>query len=73
MDAAHELGHLVLHRHLKEKNLTEIGAFKEIERQAFYFAGAFLLPERAFHRKYGRPRSMLLLPSRKGGEPLLGQ
>jgi Zn-dependent peptidase ImmA (M78 family)/DNA-binding XRE family transcriptional regulator len=55
MDAAHELGHLVLHRYLKEKNLTEIGAFKEIERQAFYFAGAFLLPAESFTSEVWSP------------------
>lgn len=55
MDAAHELGHLVLHRHLKEKNLTEIGAFKEIERQAFAFAGAFLLPAETFAAEVWSP------------------
>jgi Zn-dependent peptidase ImmA (M78 family)/transcriptional regulator with XRE-family HTH domain len=55
MDAAHELGHLVLHRHLKEKNLTEIGAFKEIERQAFAFAGAFLLPSETFPSEVWSP------------------
>lgn len=55
MDAAHELGHLVLHRHLKEKNLTEIGAFKEIERQAFLFAGAFLLPGETFASEVWSP------------------
>lgn len=55
MDAAHELGHLVLHRHLKEKNLAEIGAFKEIERQAFAFAGAFLLPGESFSSEVWSP------------------
>ena len=55
MDAAHELGHLVLHRHLKEKSLTEIGAFKEIERQAFCFAGAFLLPSESFSSEVWSP------------------
>lgn len=55
MDAAHELGHLVLHRHLREKNLTEIGAFKEIERQAFAFAGAFLLPGESFASEVWSP------------------
>lgn len=37
-DAAHELGHLVMHRH------TEPGS-KEIEGQAHDFAASFLLPE----------------------------
>lgn len=36
-DAAHELGHLVLHRHANPKG-------KEVERQANSFASAFLMP-----------------------------
>lgn len=48
MDAAHELGHLVLHHSLKPKTLNNGADFKEIERQAFYFAGAFLMPAESF-------------------------
>jgi Zn-dependent peptidase ImmA (M78 family) len=46
LDAAHELGHLVLHRNLNQKDLD--GHFYLIEEQAMAFAGAFLLPPREF-------------------------
>ena len=55
LDAAHELGHLVLHRNLSEKALTDAAAFKEIERQAFQFAGAFLLPAETFAAEIWAP------------------
>lgn len=55
MDAAHELGHLVLHRGLKPKTLNNGADFKEIERQAFYFAGAFLMPEESFPSEIWSP------------------
>lgn len=45
-DAAHELGHLVLHRYLKETEFNK--RYKEIEAQAHLFAGAFLLPAESF-------------------------
>lgn len=45
LDAAHELGHMVLHRHVK--NLKS-STFRLMEEQAYYFAGAFLLPEQTF-------------------------
>jgi Zn-dependent peptidase ImmA (M78 family) len=48
LDLAHELGHLVLHGHLKNLPLADKAVFKEIERQAFLFAGAFLLPAESF-------------------------
>jgi Zn-dependent peptidase ImmA (M78 family) len=47
-NAAHELAHLVLHRHLSEADLRKPALFAEIERQAFRFGGAFLLPGDAF-------------------------
>jgi Zn-dependent peptidase ImmA (M78 family) len=55
MDAAHELGHLVLHRRLEEKSLKSTGDFKEIERQAFYFAGALLMPAESFSSEIWSP------------------
>lgn len=55
LDAAHELGHLVLHRDLTERSLYDAAAFKEIERQAFYFAGAFLLPAESFGAEVWSP------------------
>lgn len=42
MDAAHELGHAILHRNVTEEELKK--DLKEIERQAFRFASAFLMP-----------------------------
>lgn len=48
MDAAHELGHAILHR-----NVTKIELAKElkvIEKQAFRFASAFLMPETTYVR-----------------------
>lgn len=66
MDAAHELGHLVLHHKLKPKTLKNTADFKEIERQAFYFAGAFLMPEESFASEIWSPslNSFLVLKER---------
>lgn len=55
MDAAHELGHLVLHRGLEEKLLNSGADFREIERQAFDFAGAFLMPGESFAAEVWTP------------------
>ena len=55
MDAAHELGHLVLHRSLKPQTLKNSADFKEIERQAFDFAGAFLMPAESFSAEIWSP------------------
>jgi len=46
MDAAHELGHAVLHGRVSKTDLKS--DLKEIERQAFRFASAFLLPESTY-------------------------
>lgn len=54
-DAAHELGHLILHRH--EKSLDS----KRIEDEANEFAAAFLLPRETFERECpDRPELSLL-------------
>ena len=47
-DAAHELGHLVLHRSVDGKSLRRSSDFKLLERQAHQFASAFLLPAVAY-------------------------
>lgn len=52
-DAAHELGHLVLHRNLT--NLDFAKRYPEIERQAHLFAGAFLLPAESFAAEVSSP------------------
>lgn len=47
-DAAHELGHLILHRNLDRRRLRNLADHKEVELQAHRFAGAFLLPRDSF-------------------------
>jgi Zn-dependent peptidase ImmA (M78 family)/transcriptional regulator with XRE-family HTH domain len=51
IDVAHEIGHLVLHQRV-DRRFVEANpkTHAEIERQAFRFAGAFLMPEAAFRR-----------------------
>jgi Zn-dependent peptidase ImmA (M78 family)/DNA-binding XRE family transcriptional regulator len=50
-DAAHELGHLVLHKNVNAKALKKSSDFKIIEDQAHHFASAFLLPAMAYHKE----------------------
>lgn len=52
-DAAHELAHLVLHRHIGED--TKEALHKDLEKQAHMFAGAFLLPAATFGRDFVTP------------------
>lgn len=47
-DAAHELGHIILHAHVSPEVLVRADRFKLIESQAHRFAGAFLLPCASF-------------------------
>lgn len=47
-DAAHELGHLIMHRNVDRKALTKASDFKILEQQAHYFGGAFMLPATSF-------------------------
>jgi Zn-dependent peptidase ImmA (M78 family) len=47
-DAAHELGHLILHRKVAAKSVASTDMHGSIERAAFRFAAAFLLPAKAF-------------------------
>ena len=47
-DAAHELGHIILHDPFLDLNDMDKEQFKEIEREANDFAAAFLLPKEAF-------------------------
>lgn len=47
-DCAHELGHLVLHRHIDKTALATSAICKLIEKQAHRFASAFLMPEQEF-------------------------
>jgi Zn-dependent peptidase ImmA (M78 family) len=54
-NVAHELAHLVLHRHVKQPKLSTPEEFKEIERQAHLFAAAFLLPAETFSSELFSP------------------
>lgn len=55
-DLAHELGHLVMHRHIDGAEIEDKATLKEIERQADRFAGAFLLPKHSFPNEVFTPR-----------------
>lgn len=50
-DAAHELGHLILHRNVDEKSLKRSSEFKLLENQAHQFASAFILPAMAYGKE----------------------
>lgn len=66
-DLAHEIGHLVLHRHIQRT--TDNARHKLMEQQAHRFAGAFLLPAETFASEVRVPPSLddlLLLKHRWG-------
>lgn len=54
-DAAHELGHLLLHRKVDRKRINSKEDFKLIEQQAHRFAAAFLLPGKSFAAELWTP------------------
>ncbi|XXY16013.1 ImmA/IrrE family metallo-endopeptidase [Sorangium sp. So ce216] len=47
-DVAHELGHLLMHRHIDQAQVNSASGFKLIEQQAHRFASAFLFPQKSF-------------------------
>lgn len=55
-DAAHELGHLVLHRWIGPEELEDKARQKKIEAEADHFASAFLLPRKSFPNEIYSPR-----------------
>lgn len=66
-DAAHELGHICLHKNIHFSRDREFHG--EMERQAHRFAGAFLLPAESFSAEIRLPPtldSLLLLKQRWG-------
>lgn len=66
-DAAHELGHLVLHRHLEPNGSA--AAHKLTEQQAHRFASAFLAPPESYLAELRMPvslASLLVLKPRWG-------
>jgi len=54
-DAAHELGHCILHRNVTTQQERDPLLNKIIEQQAFRFAGAFLFPRESFLSEVGYP------------------
>ncbi len=55
-DAAHELGHLILHRWIEQEEISDPKILKRIEWEADRFAGAFLLPKKSFPNEFYTPR-----------------
>jgi len=53
MDGAHELAHAVLHRNVTAREFHE--NLKEIEKQAFRLASAFLMPSTTYPHEVRRP------------------
>lgn len=51
-DAAHELGHLLLHRHIGQEDIEAKAIRDHIESEANMFAGAFLLPRASLLREF---------------------
>ena len=66
-DLAHEVGHLILHRHIQRT--TDNARHKMMEAQAHRFAGAFLLPAETFANEVRVPPTLddLLLLKRRWG------
>lgn len=66
-DLAHEIGHLILHRHIKRT--TDRDRHKLMEKQAHQFAGALLLPPETFATELRMPVTLddLLLLKRRWG------
>jgi len=60
-DLTHELAHLILHRRISEQQLRRSEIHKELERQANFFAGCFLLPARTFSEDFSLPMLDTLL------------
>ncbi|WHH59191.1 XRE family transcriptional regulator [Petroclostridium sp. X23] len=50
-DIAHELGHLLMHMHVSEKDFNNKEKYDRLEEEANKFAAAFLLPAESFSRE----------------------
>ena len=64
-DAAHELGHLILHRWAGLEDLEDKKTLKRIEHEADLFAGAFLLPLNSFLDELFSTRIDAFLPMKR--------
>lgn len=54
-DAAHELGHIVLHSDVDQRHLGNPASHKKMEDQSHRFAASFLLPDTSFSRDFRMP------------------
>ncbi len=54
-DAAHELGHIVLHQNVAPHEARDPAIHKLLEMHAHRFAGAFLFPRKSFLAEVGAP------------------
>ncbi|EJV49188.1 hypothetical protein IEK_02898 [Bacillus toyonensis] len=45
---AHELGHYLLHKHVKKEDFNKKEVYKRMEDEANYFASSFLMPAKSF-------------------------
>jgi Zn-dependent peptidase ImmA (M78 family)/DNA-binding XRE family transcriptional regulator len=61
-DLAHELGHLVLHQSVRQEDLLDKSKLKTVEKEANWFAGAFLLPQATFPNEIYSPRLDSFIP-----------
>lgn len=59
-DAAHELGHMLLHRNITEGIDKKSPIYRRMEDQAHLFASAFLLPQSSWVRDIRRPSAATL-------------
>lgn len=50
-DAAHELAHLILHNGITQEQMNDKDVFNRLEKEAHYFASAFLLPKDTFSQE----------------------
>jgi Zn-dependent peptidase ImmA (M78 family)/transcriptional regulator with XRE-family HTH domain len=66
-DLAHEIGHLILHKHIPRSD--DLDRYNQMEKQAHRFAGALLLPAETFAREVRVPTNLdnlLILKQRWG-------
>jgi Zn-dependent peptidase ImmA (M78 family)/DNA-binding XRE family transcriptional regulator len=64
-DAAHELGHILLHRDISQEDLDRKSVRERIEYEADLFAGAFLLPSNSMFREFYSTRMNHLIGLKK--------
>lgn len=67
-DAAHELGHLILHKYIDEDEIHDPKIHKLMEQQANQFASSFLLPSTSFPNELITPslNGFIMLKERWG-------